>query len=119
MSTGSGVDESEIFRDLTVDGSFRPNGDITVRVDVEQPYPVPVTVDCDLLEDDEETKVTDILSQDIPANVEGAPVGTATPLPGDFEQAFRAPSQPGRYLVKCVTPLDENNAIGEWITIQE
>jgi hypothetical protein len=76
-------------------------------------------VECHLLEDDEETKVMDILNEEIPANPDGAPVGTATPLPGDFEKGFRAPPQPGRYLVECLTPLDENNAIGEWITIQE
>lgn len=113
------VDQSEIFMDLTVESSFQPNSEITIRVEYEQPYPVVIAVDCDLLESDEKTVVTNVLGQQIPANPAGGPVGTATPVSGVFEQAFRAPAEPGRYLVECRTRDDENNEIDEWITIRE
>jgi hypothetical protein len=63
-------------------------------------------------------KVLDILSQALPQNAHGGPVGEATPTSGTITREFQAPDVPGRYTVRCVTPRDRNNAIAQRITIQ-
>ena len=62
-------------------------------------------------------KVAEILTEQLPPNPEGGPVGEATPVLGTIERDFTAPDQPGRYTVRCFTPADENNRIDEKITI--
>ena len=62
-------------------------------------------------------KVIDVLIEDIPANPDGGIAGEATPVPGTIERRFLAPERPGRYIAKCFTPLDVNNAIFEEFTI--
>lgn len=65
------------------------------------------------------SKVLDILVQEIPANEDGGLAGEATPVPGEIEQRFFGPEEPGRYVAKCFTPLDVNNAITRSFTIGE
>lgn len=36
---------------------------------------------------------------------------------GTIEVDFSAPDRPGRYIVKCLTPDDDNNAIRTNITV--
>lgn len=62
-------------------------------------------------------KVIDVLVEDIAANPDGGIAGEATPVAGTFERQFLAPDRPGRYIAKCFTPLDVNNAIREEFTI--
>lgn len=62
-------------------------------------------------------KVLDILLETIGPNAEGGPADEATPVPGSFSRRFPAPERPGRYLVRCFTPADENNQIFESIRI--
>ena len=62
-------------------------------------------------------KVIDVLIEDIPANPDGGLAGEATPVPGTIERRFFGPERPGRYIAKCFTPLDVNNAISEEFTI--
>jgi hypothetical protein len=58
-----------------------------------------------------------ILSESLPPNPEGGPVGEATPVPGTITRRFFVPERPGRYSVRCFTPADDNNSISENITI--
>ncbi len=133
------------------DGDFVPGAPLTLLLEYEQPYTVPIQVRCDVLEADppptpdqtptpmivlgilitpEPTlihipriyptpfnKVIDVLIEDIPANPDGGIAGEATPVPGTIERRFLAPERPGRYVAKCFTPLDVNNAISEEFTI--
>ena len=62
-------------------------------------------------------KVIDVLVDDIPPNPDGGLAGEATPVSGTLKQRFVGPEQPGRYIAKCFTPLDVNNAIIEEFTI--
>jgi hypothetical protein len=63
-------------------------------------------------------KILDILAETLVANSVGGPVDEATPVPGVFERDFFAPERPGKYVVHCFTPDDDNNGIAESITIK-
>lgn len=138
----SGSDSTELFKGLTVQGDFRAGGRLSLTLQYAQQYPVTVDVACDLrhahfrgtptpeptpgtppparLDDPRPTpasKVFDIVGWTLPVNPDGGPVNEATPVLGSFEHAFIAPQEPGRYIVKCYTPRDTNNAISRNITI--
>lgn len=145
ISLGAGQDDTETFKRLTVDGDFRVGGSLLLALEYAQQYPVAVDVACDLLEVNPEktatpegtpgptdtptpvviprakptpaNKVLDILVETLPANSGGGPVGEATPVSGVIERAFAAPERPGRYVVMCFTPNDDNNAIFKSVTI--
>lgn len=61
-------------------------------------------------------KVLQILETTLEPNEDGGPTGTATPELGTFEGRFVAPA-PGDYIVWCYTPLDQNNAIFQELTV--
>ena len=65
------------------------------------------------------SKVLDVLTEEIAANVAGGISGDVTPVPGMIEQRFFGPESPGRYRARCFTPLDVNNAISRSFTITE
>lgn len=145
ISLGTGEDETEIFKRLTVEGDARPGGFLLLTLEYAQQYPVAVGVECVLLEVNPERtatpestpgaattptpvvisgaiptpkdKVLDILVETLPANSEGGPVGEATPVSGTIERRFSVPERPGRYDVECFTPKDDNNAISKRITV--
>ena len=147
ISLGAGEEETEIFRSLTVEGDFRLGGSLRLILEFAQPYPVAVGIKCDLLAVDREptptpetagapegertptpaaiprvrptpaNKVQDILEETLRANPEGTPVGEATPVVDTITSSFTAPDRPGRYVVRCFTPADPNNAIFQEITI--
>ena len=58
-----------------------------------------------------------LVGEGLPENPDGGPVDEATPIAGTIEREFRAPEFPGRYLVWCYTPADQNNGIVEQFTI--
>ena len=62
-------------------------------------------------------KVLTILEDEVPRNPQEVPPSEATPVVGTIVEAFLAPARPGRYVVLCLTPDDDNNAISETITI--
>jgi hypothetical protein len=62
-------------------------------------------------------KVMDILAQELPANPQDVEPAEATPVLGTIQKEFLAPRRPGRYIVRCLTPEDDNNAISKSITI--
>ncbi|MCH8949958.1 MAG: hypothetical protein IIB87_06235 [Chloroflexi bacterium] len=151
ISFSTAPEETELFKRLSISGDFTPRAPLTLLLEYEQPYTVPIQVRCDVLEADppptpdqtptpmivlgilitpEPTlihipriyptpfnKVIDVLIEDIPANPDGGIAGEATPVPGTIERRFLAPERPGRYIAKCFTPLDVNNAISEEFTI--
>jgi hypothetical protein len=145
VSFGSGPDETERFKDLTVVGAFVPGGELTLTLEYMQQYPVTVDVSCDLLRLDlppaptrtpgptatptpasipkvrptPRSKAADILLHTLPEHRDGGAVGEATPVAGTLRHTFGAPAEPGRYAVRCYTPRDENNVISERITIRE
>lgn len=153
ISLGAGEDETDIFKQLGVEGDFSPGGALELTLEYAQQYPVAVDVECDLLAVDPEAtatpqwtpvatstpadgvtptqvpipkarptpkhKVLEILVETLPA------VGTpetwspseTTPVPGTITGGFSVPARPGRYVVKCFTPDDDNNSISKDITI--
>jgi len=138
----SGSDTTELFKGLIVQGDFRAGGRVSVTLQYAQPYPVTVDVACDLRHahfrgtptpqpapgtttparlayppPTPVNKLFDIVGWTIPVNTDGGPVDEATPILGSFEHTFIAPQEPGRYVVKCYTPRDTNNAISRNITI--
>ena len=71
-----------------------------------------------VIADEFPVRVAGIFGDTLPPNDSGGPVGEATPRAGVFERDFQAPDLPGRYVVRCYTPLDENNVIFEDLTIR-
>ncbi len=147
ISLGAGEEETEVFRNLTVEGDFRLGGSLRLILEFAQPYPVPVDIRCDLLALDREptptpetaaapegertptpvtiprvrptpaNKVLEILEDRLPPNPEGGPYGEATPVVDIITSSFTGPDRPGRYFVRCFTPADQNNAVFDEITI--
>ncbi|MEX1254981.1 MAG: hypothetical protein WEE64_11645 [Dehalococcoidia bacterium] len=127
VAAGCGVDfspeseESEIFRGLSITGDFRPSGTLSLTLEYQQPYPVLMTVACDLLRDGvgkrDDRLVARIFELPLNVNENGGPVGESEPLLGDLKQDFRAPEQAGRYEVDCFTTAEEDNDIGRIITV--
>ena len=126
-------DESEMFRELTLEGDLIVGGALELKLAYEQPYPVDVAVECELRSAEEGTRpatpgpretpparpgrVLLILTQQVPANPAGGAVGEATPEAGVIQGAFSLPDVAGRYRVVCFTPDDETNAIGQTIIL--
>lgn len=131
ITLGADEDESEIFSELTIEGDFTAGGLLTLTLEYEQPYPVDVAIVCDLLAAEERTqaiatpaegetdadRVLRILSESLPANPVGGPVGEATPEAGTVQWSFFLPELPGRYRIACFTPADDRNQIGQRITV--
>lgn len=74
LATACGIDfgeasnETEIFKDLTIEGSFVPGGSLAVTLSYAQQYDVKLKIQCDLLS-----------VEDIPT-VTPLPTGTLSPL---------------------------------------
>lgn len=109
--------ESEIFRQISVEGDLSVGSTLRLILDYEQPYAATLIVDCDL-RDAAGAKVQDLLRNSLPANPEGSIVGVATPVLGTFEAEFEAPSTPGRYTIFCLTVEDPANTFQQEIVIQ-
>ena len=115
---------SEVFEELTIEGDFTAGEELALSLGYEQPYPVEIAVVCDLLDALEEVEegedpevLARILSETLAPNPEGGPLDLATPVADTLRQTFDAPDSPGRYLVRCRTEADEDNAIFEEIKI--
>ncbi len=140
VTFSQGPTESEIFRDLAIEGDLFAGGSVTLMLEYEQPYPVGVPVVCGLIPGEAKTAklvtprpvatpprgeaplpdtVLDLVSETLAANPEpqGGPVGEATPEAGTIEQTFSLPDLPGRYVVHCFTPRDNTNTIGQLIIV--
>jgi hypothetical protein len=144
ITLSEGEAETEVFKDITIEGDFRPDGELEMIVSYEQPYTASLDVQCDLIATIEPTAGPEptanegepedasptlapipqviatpknrlflILLTAIDPNPEGGIVGEATPTTGTFQRSFHAPEEPGRYTVRCHTPIDQNNSISE------
>lgn len=119
--------ESEIFKDLVIQGEPIVGESLSLILEYEQPYPVAIDVACDLLEekrdeneegeDDEPRRVSRILRESLPGNPKGGPLDEATPVSDTIQRSFDAPERPGRYIVLCFTREDEDNTIARLIAV--
>ena len=144
ITLDAGEEETEIFKQLTVDGDFRLGGALTLTLEYEQPYPIRVAVACDVITEGPAPtatpdlsgatptptavvipmprstptrRVLEILTDALPSNEDGVPPTEATPVVGTIERSFAGPDRAGDYIVRCFTPDDENNSIQQPITI--
>lgn len=104
---------TEFWDSIEITGTFTPGGALKITVAYEQLNPVDVEVMCELREEKEQ--LLEIGRTVVPAVPGGRP--DATPQPGSVSFDFAAPSPPGAYIVECLTPLDEDNFIGDEITV--
>ncbi|MGB2695880.1 MAG: hypothetical protein WBD55_11960 [Dehalococcoidia bacterium] len=113
--------DSEVFQKLTFDERVAAGEEVPLMIDYEQPYPVGLDIECDIfkkgrkLEEGERGQV--FFESFLPTNENGGPVEEATPISGTTVATFIAPPVPGRYVVRCLTTGDENNAIAEPIEV--
>lgn len=123
ISLGAEGAESEIFRELTVPAQAAPGEEVALVIDYEQPYPVGVTIVCDIFSEGRELEEGErgavILRRLLPENPQGGPLDETTPVPGMVEESFAAPGIPGEYTVRCLTEGDEENAVSESITVAQ
>jgi len=104
---------TEFWASIEITGTFTPDSPLHVEAQYEQLYPVDVDVLCELRREKEQ--LLEIGRATVPALAGGNPA--ATPIAGTLSYDFSAPPAPGTYVVECLTPLDEDNFIGDEITI--
>ena len=104
---------TEFWDSIEITGTFTPSGALNVVAAYEQLNPVDVEVMCELREEKEQ--LLEIGRTVVPARPDGNP--EATPEAGSVSFDFAAPADAGAYIVECLTPLDEDNFIGDEITI--
>jgi hypothetical protein len=148
ISLTEGSSGTEMFTKLTVPEEAAPGEELFLTLDYEQPYQSTVNVECDVLTTAKLTptptptadplgtptptpvripapmptpanRVVGILADQIGPNAEGSTADEATPVIGKIERRFMAPSEPGRYVVRCFTPLDRDNQIMEELRVRE
>ena len=144
ITLGAGEEETEIFKQLSVEGDFRLGGALMLTLEYEQPYPIRVPVVCDVITEGPAPtatlepggatptptaivipmprstptrRVIEILTDALPSNEDDVPPAEATPVVGTIERSFTGPDRAGDYIVRCFTPDDENNSIQQPITI--
>lgn len=104
---------TEFWASIEISGTFTPGGALHVEARYDQLYPVDVEVLCELRREKEQ--LLEIGRATIPLLAGGNP--DATPAPGTLSYDFTAPDSPGTYIIECLTPLDEDNFIGDEISI--
>jgi hypothetical protein len=107
---------NEFFKSIDVSGRMEAGAPLTVAVTYEQFYPFQLDIECELWDNTTKTLVRSLGQDLIPSYPEGSP--RVTPFPGNFSMDFVV-EEPGEYLVECFTVLDDENFIGEKITIRE
>jgi len=146
ISTSEGSSTTEVFKSLSLTGSFVPGGELTLKFDSAQPYNTSLDVQCDVLtqakakptptpttgepkltptpphipapEETPANRVAVVFTTSIGPNVNGSTADEATPVLGNFSHRFRAPDKPGNYKLRCFTPADDNNHIIKAFTIE-
>ena len=119
ITFSNSFDGTEMFKAIELTGDQRPGSELTVRLEIEQSYPVPVEIAC-FYEDD---NLVSEGMQKLPFHERARPAG-ATVLeaardttPGADarrqELGFRFPSpEPGKYFIACLTPVAPQNGLG-------
>jgi hypothetical protein len=125
VSFRSDFNGTEVFKDISLSGDRVAGNELTLKVTVAQPYPVPLKISCyyedyDSLSDDQKSV----------AFQERAPVIGETILPpneGSNPQdkadkqalSFKfTPGQAGDYFVACLTPAAPENGYGMAFTVK-
>ena len=119
VSFGGGSDDTELFKDLEIEGDLFANRELVLAVEVNQAYSVPVRVACyyedreNLTEDEEKVafqeRATLIGERTLPASDAESP-GDDVPHE-TLRFAFSVPD-PGTYFAACLTPASPENGIG-------
>ena len=119
MSFRSEFNGTEVFKSLSLEGDRVAGSELTLNVEVAQPYPVPVQVACyfeneDDLTDDQKmvafweraAKIGEVI---LPANVGSNPQdkGDKQKLSYKFK-----PDKAGDYFAACITPGAPDNGYG-------
>lgn len=112
---------SELFQELVMPKRVAPGAEVSLAIAYEQPYPVAIEVECDIFEKGRELKEGErgqvFFTTVFLSNPQGGPTDEATPVAGTARTTFVAPRSPGAYVVRCLTPNDENNAIAESLEV--
>ena len=119
ISFSNDFDSTEMFKDIGLAGDLRPGSELTVTLEIEQSYPVPVEIAC-FYEND--YSVSEDL-QKVPFEERARRAGSTILLParettqgGDARRQqisfrFTAP-EPGEYSLACLTPAAPENTLG-------
>ena len=117
---------TEVFKSISITGDRIVGSELTLTVEVAQPYPVPVKVSCyyedeDSLTDDQkmvafQERAPLIGEQVLPANVGSDPQDKVEKQTLSFK--FK-PESPGTYFAACVTPGAADNGYGMSFTVRK
>jgi hypothetical protein len=116
---------TEIFKSISVSGDRVAGSELTLSVEVAQPYPVPVLVTCyyeneDTLTDDQkmvafQERASKAGETVLPANVGSNPQDKVEKQKLTF--TFR-PEKAGKYFAACMTPGAAENGYGTAFTVK-
>src|SRR4051812_35409006 len=116
---------TEVFKSISVSGQRVVGSELTLNVEVAQPYPVPVQVSCyfenqdDLTEDQKmvafQERAAKVGETVLPANVGSAPQDKVDKQKLSF--TFK-PATPGDYFAACITPGAPDNGYGMSFTVK-
>jgi hypothetical protein len=120
-----GFDGTELFKEVELSGDRIVNRPLTVTMELNEAYPVPVRVACYYdksrgLSDDQKKiafheRAVLIGQRDIGGTAGSRPDEEVTPTYISFQ--FSIP-EPGQYFLACITPAAPDNGIGKRITIR-
>lgn len=132
LSAGCGVafsddfDGTELFKSIRLTGELRAGSELTLTLNVNQAYPVPVQVSCyyedgDKLTDDQlklafQERATYIGGVELPAAAGHKPGDDV--VREDFVFKFSI-AEPGEYFLACLTPAAPENGLGRLFEIED
>ncbi|HEX5369806.1 MAG TPA: hypothetical protein VFY10_10375 [Dehalococcoidia bacterium] len=121
----SNFDGTESLKELKLDGDFVAGHPLTISIEVNDAYPVPVRIACyyedpDAVSDDQkrilfEERATEIGETVLPASPDTKPKDEVERQTLSFPFTL---DQPGNYFAACITPASPENGIGESFTIE-
>lgn len=120
-------DGTEVFRRLEIEGERTAGSELTVRIEVQQGYPVPLRIGCFYENTDDLTGDQRNLVFQERAVLFGERVLPPAPdgRPWDKDRrrqtlTFRfTPPRAGEYFVACATPAAPENGLGRALTIRD
>jgi hypothetical protein len=126
VSFRSSFKGTEVFKSISISGDRIAGSELTLTVEVAQPYPVPIKVSCyyedaDSLTDDQkivafQERAPLIGETVLPANVGSDPQNKVEKQTLSFK--FK-PEQAGQYFAACVTPGAPDNGYGMSFTVRK
>lgn len=123
----AGSEGTEVFKDFEVAGDFTPGSTVQVTVEVAQPYPVSLEINCAWedtdLDDDEravafEERATVVYETILEANPDADPGEEESAVESTIEFEFEV-DEPATYFIACFTVAAPENRIGERFTVEE